>query len=278
MINRQLAMQIREASDIAQEHEQYLSRWAALKSQLRRPRSLPQITSDVLKWAFVVALCLWAVHAYQSWARLRTYKRTLAEWEEYAESEASFVATLNDISEEEAREIVDNYSTRPGDPPFYFPESVLEMLFFIVIGGILIFGLIFGTLYLYNKNLNTLNRALFGRENASRRAKNRATEAQMQQYAQQLGELRQRYNSLGFPDVYFSSAVLRRIGEYVAAGRAQNFSQAANLYEQDEKHNRQLAEARRAQNQLTEQLERHHHAQMMSDMWLQASIDDLKRK
>lgn len=277
-MNRQLAMQLREASNVAQEYEQYLARWSTTESQLKRPVNLPQVTFDVRKWAFFMSLLLWVIHAYQCWARLGIYKRTEEEWEEYAASEASFVATLKDISEEEAREIVENYSTRPGEPPFYFPESVLEMLFFIVVGGILIFGLVFGALYLYNRNLSKLNNVLFGKANAARRAKNRAAEAQMQQDAQRLEALRQHYCSLGFPDVYFSSAVLRKMGDYVEAGRAQSFSQAANLYEQDERHRAQLAEARRAQNELAKQLERHHHAQMMSDMWLQMSIDDLKHK
>lgn len=276
MINRQLAMQFREASNVAQEYEQYLARRSTTQSQLKRPVELHEVT-DPWKLAFVLSLLMWVPYAILCWIWLDDYKSTEEEWERYAATETSFVATVEDISEKEAREIVEkNYGH--GEPPFYIPESVSEMLFLIVVGGILIFGLVFGALYLYNRNVCTLEDVLFGKANAARRAKNRPAEAQMRQDAQRLEALRQHYRSLGFPDVYFSSAVLRKMGDYVEAGRAQSFSQAANLYEQDKRHRAQLAEARRAQNKLAKQLERHHHAQMMSDRWLQMSIDDLNGK
>lgn len=271
MINRQLAMQFREASNVAQEYEQYLARRSTTQSQLKRPVELHEVT-DPWKLAFVLSLLLCVFYAILCWVGLDDYKSTEEEWERNAATETGWVAMMEDISEKEAREIVEN--SRPGEPPFYIPESVSEMLFLIVVSGILFFGLVFGALYLYNRNLCTLEDVLFGKVNAARRAKNRPVEAQMRQDAQRLAALRQHYRSLGFPDVYFSSAVLRKMGDYVEAGRAQSFSQAANLYEQDKRHR----EARRAQNKLAKQLERHHHAQMMSDRWLQMSIDDLKYK
>lgn len=277
MINQQLAAKLVNASKIAKEYEDCHSRSSALNSQLKPPLRLPRV-SEVLKYAFILFLVLWGIYAYKSWGRLRRYESALESWEEYAESEAGFVATLKHISETEAREIVDNYAIRPGEPPFYFPESSLELLLFIVIGGLLIFGLICGALYLYSNNLFKLENVIFGRANASRCAKNQQIAEQIEQVDRRQEELRRRYNGLGIPESYSSSAVLRKLSEYVKAGRAHSFSQAANLYEQDERHNQQLAQARRAQQQLADQLERQHRAQMRSDIWLQASIDDLKRK
>lgn len=251
-INKQLAQQLNQAYAHVANHEQLTSRTQSLATQIEGPVQVPRIP---FKISALIVIAPVALFLHQLSAMRDAYDTRMIEWNSLIKAKTAFLAKSRPA--EEARTIALDTHPQPAKPSeipgFIFDSPTISL----VLAALIIVALL-GPVILYNAKRPAISNKLFGRTNRKRAEKKAAIEQEIQRLKQRATQEFKAYDRIGFPRQCFQSRTLAMLREYVETGRATTFSEAINVYAQEEHNEKQLRLQHHAINQQNRKLQMLH--------------------